>query len=74
MRILREVGTFGHTGGNKCKFTRSDINSISMGYAHLLLPTEKRHQAGFKYSQMVRLATHVLSIMLTESERVSLRP
>ena len=38
----------GNTGGNNSDFTRSEITSISMRYAHLRLPTKKRHKTGFK--------------------------
>ena len=35
MGVLIAGGKFGNTGGHKSKFTRSELNSISVGYAHL---------------------------------------
>ena len=35
MGILIGAGNFGNTGGNMGQSTRSEINSISVGYAHL---------------------------------------
>ena len=34
IRVLIATGKFGDTEGNKSKFTRSEFNSISVGYAH----------------------------------------
>ena len=42
------AGKSGNTGGNNSDFTRSEITSISVGYAHLRLPTKKRQKTGFK--------------------------
>ena len=33
--VLLGVGKFGNTGGNISQLTRSEINLISVGYAHL---------------------------------------
>ena len=33
--VLLGVGKFGNTGGNISQSTRSEINSMSVGYAHL---------------------------------------
>ena len=42
IHVLIAAGKFGNREGNKGKYTRSELNSVPVGYAYLRLPTKKK--------------------------------
>lgn len=52
MGVLIAAGQFGNTEEYKSRFTRSELNSTSVGYAHLRLPTKKKQTINWFYDSV----------------------